>query len=279
MSRNELGRLGRANWGLLALALLVSSLAVSGCSKSAIPIEAPDELYKQAVRDHADEDYDFAVENYRELLDHYPLDPRAEEIELRVAHAHMANDSHPEAIAAFSDFQRMHPTSRHLPEVEYRIGESYVAQMDSVDRDLNAAKNAHQRLQGVLARYPGGEFSQQARETLDFVREHLAGRQLYIADFYFERDSYEAGWARTAVVMNRFPETTTAAEAAQRLSEEAESRGDDQTAQLAGKAAVELEESRPEKLAPNLRYNVGPALLALRAHLKNGPPQDPSAEM
>jgi outer membrane protein assembly factor BamD len=243
-------------------------------------VEAPDTLYEEAAREHADGNYELAVQKYRELLDHYPLDPRAEEVELRIAHAHMANEAYPEAIAAFSDFQRMHPTSPHLPEVEYRIGEAYVAQIDTIDRDLGAARNAHQRLQSVLARYPRSEFRKDVEEKLRFVREHLAGRELYIAEYYFDRDQYPAGWVRTSILLSQFPETGTAADAAERLEKAAEAQGDDETARLASAAAQELGPQRTEEAeeGPGALRSPGPALEALRAHLRSTtPPSAPSA--
>lgn len=244
-------------------------------------VESPDTLYQEAVAEHADENYDVAVQRYRELLDHYPLDPRAEEIELRIAHAHLANESHPEAIAAFSDFQRMHPTSPHLPEVEYRIGQAYVEQMDSIDRDLGAARNAHARLQSIIARYPSSEFTQEAVDQLHQVREHLAGRELYIAEYYFDRDHYPAGWVRTATILRYFPETETAASAASRLASAARDVGDEETARLADAASTELAESNQyedgQPASPGPLRAPGPALTALRAHLQT-PPRDPEEE-
>ncbi|MDG2303044.1 MAG: outer membrane protein assembly factor BamD [Candidatus Binatia bacterium] len=268
--------------GRVALRFLLAGLVVvtsSACGKSAMQVESPDALYQEAVSEHADEDYDIAVQKYRQLLDHYPLDPRAQEIELRIAHAHLANESHPEAIAAFSDFQRMHPTSPHVPEVEYRIGQAYVEQIDSIDRDLGAARNAHARLQSILARYPNSEFNKDAIDQLHYVREHLAGRELYIAEYYFDRDHYPAGWVRTATVLALFPETTTAALAAERLASAASDVGDEETAKLATAAAAELEEAdREEDGAPGARRSPGPALLALRAHLQTLPPPDSEDE-
>ena len=63
-------------------------------------------------------------------------------VELLIAQAHYAHKAYPEAIAAFTDFQRMHPTSPHLAEVEYTTGLAYADQMNTVDRDLSEAFEA-----------------------------------------------------------------------------------------------------------------------------------------
>jgi outer membrane protein assembly factor BamD len=215
--------------------------ALMACGRSTVEITPANDIYRQAVLEHADGNYDLAIMQYRYLLDHYPLDSRAEEIELRIAHAHLANEAYPEAVAAFSDFQRMHPTSPHLAEVEYRIAEAYVAQMDTIDRDLSNARNAHERLQSVVRRHPNSEFAALARKQLSDVREHLAEREFYVAKFYFDRDDYPAGKIRAAVVLVEFPDTRVAQRTAEQLAGAAETAGDAEIARLARDASSELE--------------------------------------
>ena len=261
--------------GPVGVAILGSTLLLGACSKSAMQIDSPDEIYGESVLHHANERHEAAISGYREMLDHYPLDSRAEEVELRIAHAHLANNDYPEAIAAFSDFQRMHPTSTHLPEVEYRLGQAYAEQIDTIDRDQGAAMNAHYRLQSLLARHPDSEFATQARSMLLDVRENLAGREFYIAEFYFERGHYRAGWMRTAKILSQYPETSAAAGAAKRLAEAALENEDQRTAVLADAAALELmPRTGEEEIDPTSRRRLasGPAVTDLRIHLRTPPP-------
>src|SRR5262245_45481910 len=105
-----------ARW-MVALLLL---LAVAACSnkKKLIP---PDQLWSEANRAFDDEAYEVAVERYKQLLDQHPFDPNAEEAELKIAQSHYLAGRYAEAIAAFGDFERMHPTSTNLPYVEYHL--------------------------------------------------------------------------------------------------------------------------------------------------------------
>ena len=91
-------------------------IVLAACSSDKVQVAPPDELYRQATQDFVDGNYGISIQTYKYLLDHYPLDDRAEDVELRIAEAHYADEAYPEAIAAFSDFQRMHPTSPRLPE-------------------------------------------------------------------------------------------------------------------------------------------------------------------
>ena len=78
------------------------------------PVAPADQLWTEGNEAYEDEAYDSAIEKYKALLDQYPFDPNAEEAELKIAQAYYHAERYPEAIAAFGDFERMHPTS-HEP--------------------------------------------------------------------------------------------------------------------------------------------------------------------
>jgi outer membrane protein assembly factor BamD len=252
----------------LALASLV---VVTACSSDKVKVAPPDELYRSATQDFVDGNYGISIETYKYLLDHYPLDDRAEEVELRIAEAHFADEAYPESIAAFADFQRMHPTSPRLPEVEYNIGKAYMAQMDTIDRDLNAAANAHARFESVIARYPDSEYANRARAELRQVREHLASRELYVARFYLGRGNDGAGRTRVATLLATYPETSAARKAIALVGDDARSAGDEDLAQLADAAYAATEgndtdEVKDGTVAPR-RPTPGGPVDALRVRL------------
>jgi outer membrane protein assembly factor BamD len=236
MDRSAPTRARRLGIALSGLALLVLGGA---CGSSKAPVRPADDLYTEGQQNHQEEYYDAAVENYKQLLDNYPLDPRAEEIELKIAQAHYANESYPEAIAAFSDFQRMHPTSPRLPEVEYSIGQSYSDQMTTIDRDLAAATNAALRYESVIARYPRSEYADKAREKLREARAHLAERELYVATFYYGRGKTTAARGRIVELLARYPETPAAREGLLRLADDAQSAEDQELSSLVETALKE----------------------------------------
>jgi len=248
--------------------------AATACGGSKVQVAPPDELYRQATQDFVDGNYGISIATYKYLLDHYPLDPRAEEVELRIAEAHFADGSYAEAIAAFSDFQRMHPTSPRLPEVEFNIGKAYMAQMDTIDRDLNAAANAHARFESVILRYPESEYANRAREELREVREHLAARELYVAEFYLKKGNHAAGRTRVATLLATYPETDAAREAIALIAADARATGDEDLAKLADAAFAEAQgangggEGATSAPPPHpTQPRAGAAVQALRARL------------
>ncbi len=232
--------------------------------EATVNVPPANELYEKAVSDQKDESYSLAVEQYRMFLDHYPLDPRSKDAELRLADSYFADEAWPEAIVAYANFQRMHPTHHDIDRVEFRIAAAYEAQIDTLDRDLGAAQNAHQRYHSLVLRHAGSPAAQEAQEALAKVREHLAARELYVASFYLDRGKQEAGEARVAATLLRYPETKAARDAIRRLEEFARAEGNTELAELAAAAVKDHPRSQPEA---GLDTPLGPATVELRNRL------------
>ncbi len=100
-----------------ALALVaLGALGAFGSGCSTPPRLSADQYYTEGKDPFGDKNYEGAIRNYKELLDQYPFDPHAEEAELTIAESHYKKKQYAEAIAAFNDFQRMHPMSPELRE-------------------------------------------------------------------------------------------------------------------------------------------------------------------
>ena len=217
--------------GLLTLAALV------GCG--AKPKPAADDYYKEATAAFGEKNYDVAISRYKELLDQYPFSDHAEEVELRIAESYYRNKKYPEAIAAFNDFQRMHPMSPKLAKVYYLLGKSYMEQMTTIDRDQTAAESAHAWFQVVIERYPETRWARKARRHRAQCRESLAMHELYITSFYLRRKNLPAAENRAKGILQNYPETQTATRALEQLATAYEQAGDVEHARMARAALDE----------------------------------------
>jgi outer membrane protein assembly factor BamD len=218
------------------LRLAVLGLAVcTACGwwntrKPAVP---SDKLWTEADQAMRDEAWEIAVQDYKKLLEQYPFDPNAEEAELRIAEAYFNSGRYPEAIAAFGDFERMHPTSDNLALIEYRRGMSYLAQHRSSDRDQQAIKNALDSFRNVVDRYPGTPWATRADLRVRECREELASHDAEIARFYLQRGSLRAAESRLRGLLTDYPETTATAEALDRFAKLYATREEPEEANLA----------------------------------------------
>lgn len=209
-----------------AVALLV---AACGAKKQL----TADEYFRQATENFRGGSYQVAAENYRDLLDQHPFSEYTEEAELRIGQAHFLEHSCPEAVAAFTDFQRRHPTSPHLPFVGYLIGKCYERQMQPPDRDQNASQNAHAFYLAVTQQYPGSPFADLARSRTEHCRESIARHELQVAEFYARRHRILAAEYRMLDIAHRFNDTDAAGNALYELGNLYRELGKDERAKLA----------------------------------------------
>jgi outer membrane protein assembly factor BamD len=195
----------------------VALLLLGGCATTEKRLSAK-EYYNQANDAFTHENFSMAVDYYHELLDQYPLNPYAEEAQLKVAYSYYLDKKYVEAIAAFGDFERAYPTSSHLPFVQYYRGMCYLEQMRSIDRDQSVTEKAHDFFRTVVDRYPESPFAPLAEEKIRVCRDALAARELYIADFdYNVADNPLAALARLRRIVETYPETEAATTALARL--------------------------------------------------------------
>lgn len=220
-------KLGRLRTAAAAVALL----ALAGCSaKRRLTAE---EYFRAAAEEMQNGSLQLAVENYRELLDQHPFSEYSEEAELFIAHAYYLDGSCPEAIAAFTDFQRRHPTSPFLPFVGYALGQCYERQMRSPDRDQSASQNAHAYYLSVTQQYPDSPFAELARDNMQRCRETLAQHELMVARYYLRQGNRKAAEYRFIDLVGRFNDTPVAAEGLFALGELYDETGAPERAALA----------------------------------------------
>jgi outer membrane protein assembly factor BamD len=210
-------------------------LLIGGCSGT-VKRPSAKEYYEQANKAYTGEDYLTAADSYQELLDQYPLNPYAEESQLKIAYSRYLNKKYTEALGSFSDFERSYPTSSHLPFVQYYRGMSYLEQMRSIDRDQSVTEKANDFFQVVADRYRDSPFATLAEEKNRLCRESMAAHELYVVDFQLKRRATMAAKARLRVLIEEYPETDSTVFALERLQGLMEEEGKKDMADLAAQA-------------------------------------------
>jgi len=235
----------------LALCAVVLCAACAGKK----PLVPADQLWTQGNEAMQDEAYELAVERYKKLLDTYPFDPNAEEAELKIAEAHFNAKRYSEAIAAYGDFERMHPTSDNLPEIEYLRGMAYLAQHRSSDRDQQSIKNALDSFRNIVDRYPGTPWAARAQLRVRECREEMAEHDADIATFYLHRGSLRAAESRLRGLLTDYPDTDATAQALDSFAKMYAARDEPEEANLALATLVRYHPESP--LGVDARQRLG----------------------
>src|SRR5262245_47144345 len=214
---------------VLAIALGTALVACAG-KKPAVPA---DQLWTEANQSFEDEAFDYAIQKYKALLDQYPFDPHAEEAELKIAQAYYAAERYPEAIAAYGNFERMHPTSQYLPSTEYHRGLSYLAQATTSDRDQQPITSALTTFRNIVDRFPGTPWADRSQLRIVECRESLARHEGQVATYYLQQGSMRAAEFRLRGLLTEYPETDAAADALYEFGQVYEQHDDAEGARLA----------------------------------------------
>jgi outer membrane protein assembly factor BamD len=242
---------------VLAVPVLAAAL-LAGCAATKKPVVPAEQLWKEGNQAFSDEAWELAVERYKALLDQHPFDPNAEEAELKIAQAHYLAHRYAEAIAAFGDFERMHPTSPNLPLVEYHLGMAYLAQASTSDRDQQSVTNALTYFRNLADRFPTSPWAEKARLRVRECRESLARHETDVAAWYLRHHNLLAAEARLRGLLREYPETDATAEALHTFAGFYAGRNEKDAAQLALATLVRYHPDGP--LAADARERLDHAL-------------------
>jgi outer membrane protein assembly factor BamD len=209
----------RAAVTLLACALL----AMTGCATRKPP--NGENYYVQATQEYSQHFYQASIDDYQKLIDEYPFSPYSEEAELNIGLAYYKMHNYPEAIGSFTDFLRMHPTSKHLDVASYYLAMSHYDQMGRPDQDQTHTQAAMQQFQDIVRRFPESDFAALSKEQIDICREMLARHDYLIGNFYIKRANYRAAESRMAETMALYPDTPIAPQALYELGLTLEKQG------------------------------------------------------
>ncbi len=208
---------------LLLSAFAAASLFLAGCEGAvddSVYYEGPvDELYNIAMDALLQERYKYAAKLFDEVERQHPYSVWATKAKLMSAYAlYQAND-YDGANQALDRFISLHPGNRDVDYAYYLKALTYYERITDVERDQTVTEQALASLEEVIRRFPDSNYARDARRKYDFVRDHLAGREMAVGRYYLKRGQYVAAINRFRTVVEKYQTTTHVPEALHRLVE------------------------------------------------------------
>ena len=224
--------------------LVVMAILVSGCAskkkKDLLTQEEKIELLQQKVddlyqrgKDQLDKgNYTRAVEQFTVLQRVFPFGDITEQSKLDTIFAHDKLENRDQAVRMANSFISLHPTH---PNVDYAYYMKGVAMFEKkkgrmarflngggkdIIRDPQAYRNSQESFEELIKRYPESKYADDAAQRLVFISNTLAKRELDIAQFYYDNDTFLAAVNRCKTIIFQY-ETTTSVEGALALMEQA----------------------------------------------------------
>lgn len=195
---------------LMALSIGLVAGPASAARKEPTVQERFDQGQKYARRGY----YVKALEEFNRIRNYHRDDPLAIQAELAIADVYFRKAEWDQARLAYEDFMRMHPRHEDLDYVVYRLGlTAYKKAPRIAARDQTWTRQAVNAWAGFEKRYPDSEHMEEVTELLTRSRNRLARKEFEIGAFYVKREAWPAVQARMERVLQKYPSSSSVAEA------------------------------------------------------------------
>ncbi len=121
-----------------------------------------DQLYKRALKDYQEKNYEAAVVNFKQYLKQAPKSPQAGNAQYLIGESLYAQKQYEAAIVAFDEVVQKHSQDPKVVAAMLKQGYAFA--------ELKDARNARFFLQQVQKKYPNSPEAQQAAEKLKQLR-------------------------------------------------------------------------------------------------------------
>lgn len=184
---------------------LVLFLGLVGCASSDTKDNTAEALFARAQEYEKDDRYEEAIRRYQDVRAKFPYSPQALESELAVADVYYKQESFPEAQTSYQSFRDLHPKHAKIAYVYFRLALSLYMQMpETVDRDMSLAPETILAFSDLIKKFPNSEFIKEAQEKRSELIKKMAQKEIYVADFYFKRKTYDSALLRYEHILREF---------------------------------------------------------------------------
>jgi outer membrane protein assembly factor BamD len=132
---------------------------------------------------------------------------------IKRAESFFDKEDYPEAIIEYTHFLELHRIHQLAPYAQFRLGESHLRMVKSVDRDPEPINKAQEAFEKLLKDYPDSRYEADARQKVLECQDLMAQAYLVVGHFYYRRESWLAAAYRFDAIITKFPGMKAAPEA------------------------------------------------------------------
>ena len=155
--------------------------------------------------------------NEAELL--YPQSEWAPKSALMAAYSYYMITYYSDAINELEQFIKKYPNSKRMDYANFLLAMCYYQSIVDEKKDLEPLLKARDKFVYVVETYPDTDFALDAKFKLDLIREILASKEMYLGNYYIEKEKWIAAINRFKNVINDYETTIYVEEALHRLVE------------------------------------------------------------
>jgi len=177
------------------------------------------EAYEEGLKELKAGDVIYAAKKFNEAEILFPQSEYAPKSALMAAYSYYSQNYYGDAIAELIRFLRVYPNHNDIAYAEYLLGLCYYEQIIDERKDLQSIVNAKKTFRNLISKYPESEFATDATFKIDLINEVLAGKEMFIGRYYFDKKKWIPAINRFRIVVDNYETTIYVEEAIHRLVE------------------------------------------------------------
>ena len=155
--------------------------------------------------------------NEAELL--FPQSEWAPKSALMAAYSYYAYNYYGDAIYELEQFIKKYPKDERISYANFLLAMCYYQSIADEKKDIEPLLRARDKFIYVVENYPNTDFAMDAKFKLDLIREILASKEMYLGNYYIQKEKWIAAINRFKTVINDYDTTIYVEEALHRLVE------------------------------------------------------------
>ena len=177
------------------------------------------DAYKEGLK-LLDENFPLiAAKKFSEAEILYPQSMWAPRSSLMSAYSYYHGSYYLNAIDELNRFIKIYPKHERFVFARYLLAMCYYEQITDEKKDLGSIIEAQQNFQYVLKNHPNTDYAIDSEYKLELIKEILASKEIYLANYYIEREKWIPAINRFKNVVEKYETTIYVEEALHRLVE------------------------------------------------------------
>ncbi len=177
------------------------------------------DAYNEGLKELNDGDIFFAAKKFNEVELLYPQSIWAPRSTLMAAYGFYSQLYFDDAINELERFLKKYQNHPDTDYAYYLLAICHYNQIVDEKKDLGEIIKAKMYFNILIKDFPKTDFSEDARFKLELIEEILASKELYLANYYLEREKWIPAMNRYKKIVNEYDTTIYIEEALYRLVE------------------------------------------------------------
>ena len=177
------------------------------------------DAYKEGLKEFNNGDIFFAAKKFNEVELLYPQSIWAPRSILMSAYAYYSQLYFTDAIYELERFLEKYKNHPNTDYAYYLLAVCHYNQIVDEKKDLGEIIKSKTYFSLIVAEYPNTDFAEDAKFKLDLIEEILASKELYLANYYLDREKWIPAMNRFKKIVNEYDTTIFVEEALFRLVE------------------------------------------------------------